>query len=193
MRSILLRGGVLAAISLAAACNSIIGVDDVSLVPPDAAPLCNVNSNFGLVVSNPSTTDLYRRTSDGGPSLLFLLNTDTKPDVLDVSLYDNMGGHGILNKVGSYTLTAGDAKLETCGICVGVYVDFDRDTSMFSQSYLALAQGSLVLTTVDSTRMAGRLQGLKFRHVNNSGGSTKDINDGCFVTIDDVQFDMTYE
>src|SRR5689334_4463312 len=79
---------------------------DVELSPdavPAPPPDCRVNPDFGLVVSNTATTILTRR-SDGGPNLLFLLNTDTKPDALAIQLYNNMGGHSILNSVGSFTI-----------------------------------------------------------------------------------------
>lgn len=190
----LCRLGAVASSALTAACTSLIGVEDVELAPPDAAPpaRCDVHPEFDLVVSNPATTVLSRRSSDGGPSLLFLLNTDPKPDALSVLLYDNMGGHGVLNAPGTYSLTAADAKLETCGICVFVYGDYDRASSTFSQTFMALGQGSLKLTKADSAGLTGQLQGLKLRHVDVSGSTTKEVADGCAVAVDDVRFDLSY-
>ncbi len=187
----LLRRGLAALLPLATACNAIVGVEDVSLGQPDAGVSCTVHPDFDLVVSNPATTKLDRH-SNGGPSLLFLLNTDAKPDALSLMLYDNMGGHGAFVAGQTYPITAGDSRLETCGICLGIYTDFDRSTNTFSETFMALAQGSLTLTTSDSTRLAGQLQGLKLRHVDLSGSTTRDLDDGCLVAIDDVRFDMTY-
>lgn len=186
--------GAAAAIALATACTAVIGVEDVELAPPDGPPAatCSVNKEFELVVSNPSTSVLSRRSSDGGPSLLFLLNTDAKPDALSALLYDNMGGHGVLNAPGTYLLSAADAKLETCGICLFVDADYDRSAGTSSQTFMALGQGTLTLTTATTTRMVGRLGGLKFRHVDISGSVTREIADGCTVAIDDVRFDMSY-
>lgn len=190
----LFRHILIASLSLFAACTTVLGVEDVDLAPTDAGPTvtCSVAADFDLVTSNPATTVLSRRSSDDGPSLLILLNTETKPDALSVMLYDNMGGHGVLNKPGTYLLGPADSKLETCGICAGIYADYDRDTNMFSQTFMALAQGSLILTTADASGLAGRLQGLKFRRVDISGNVTREISDGCTVTIDDVRFDVTY-
>ncbi|HWU90318.1 MAG TPA: hypothetical protein VN253_23800 [Kofleriaceae bacterium] len=193
MRSIrtLLRRVITIALPLAVGCNAIIGMDGVSLETPDAGAICDVNSSFGLVNSNPATS-ILRHTASGAVSLLLLLNTDAKPDSLGMLLYNNMGGHGILNAPGSYLINTADSRTETCGICLGVYADFNSSTSMFSQTYMAKGQGTLTLTTADNTKMVGRLQGLKFRRVDISGATTQEINDGCMVTIDDVHFDLPY-
>lgn len=153
---------------------------------------CGVNPDFGLVTSNPATTILSHRMNDGGPNMLFLLNTDARPDALSLDLYNNMGGHGVLNAPGSYALGAADARLETCGLCIAIYTDFDSSTKMFSGAYLALGQGTLTLTKADATGLAGRLQGLKLRHVDLSSNTTKETGDGCSVTVEDVRFDMPY-
>jgi hypothetical protein len=181
------------------ACNAMLGVDEVSLERPDAgvaAPApdagihCNVSSSFPRVASNSSTSDLDHSTT-GAPSLVILLNTDTTPDVLGLLLIDGKPGRGVLNTPGSYALAASDSKLETCAICLRIYVDVDKDGNA-AETYMALGQGSLVLTAADSTRFAGRMLGLKFRHVDNSGSATREVSDGCTVAVDDVEFDMTY-
>lgn len=187
------------ALALTSACNTLIGMEDVELAdeepPPPPPPTCNVAERFGLIASNPETTSLIHRggTSTGGASLLFLLNTDARPDSFVMQLYDNMGGHGVLNAVGNYTVTAADAKLETCGICLLVNTDFDSSgAGSFRETFMAQAQGTLSLTTATTTRLAGRIQRLKLRRVDNSGGVTREVADPCSVTIDDVVFDMPY-
>ncbi|HEX7838566.1 MAG TPA: hypothetical protein VF469_13920 [Kofleriaceae bacterium] len=186
----MLRGGLAALVALTAACNAILGVNDVTQeldAGVDARP-CNVAPDFTLVAATPTTSALSHHTTGGGTGLAFLLNADTKPDTLAMDLYDSMGGHGVVNAVGSYTLTSGDAALATCGICVGVYADFDSGTKTFSQTYFAAAQGTLKLDMFDATGIAGSLKGLKLRQVDLSGGTMRDIAGGCTVTIEDAEF-----
>ncbi len=187
--------GMLALTSLGGGCNALIGIEELELEPPVDAPAatCNVAARFGLISSNPSTSTLTRRSSDNGPTLTFLLNTDSKPDVLSLPLYANMGGHGVLEAPGTYALTTGDAKLETCGICALVYTDYDRTTSRFLETFMARAEGTFTVTAATSTRLAGRIQRLRFRRVDLSGGATRELDDPCSVIIDDVVFDMTYQ
>lgn len=131
-------------------------------------------------------------TSSGAPSMIILLNADTKPDALGMVLYDNLGGHGVLNARGTYALTAIDTKSEDCGLCVGIYVDFDSSANKFAENYWALAQGTLTLTKSDTTGLTGRLQGIKVRHVEIANRVTPESVDGCTSTIDDVEFDLPY-
>jgi hypothetical protein len=200
---IIARGGLAALASLTVACNSLVGLPDVSPQTVDAGPrpdapvdtpMCDVASSFSLISSNPSTS-ILTRTSTGAPNMLFLLNADAKPDALQVLLYSNLAGHGNLTTPGTYSLTAGDAKLETCGICAAVQTNFDNNaTPKYSQTYFALTQGSLTINSATTTtRLVGRMQSLKFRRVNLSSSGTVDVNDGCLVTIGDVEFDMMYQ
>lgn len=188
------RCGLAALIALATACNPILGVANVVPEAVDAAvdtpppPRCDVAADFTLVAATPSTSALRHHMTGGGASLLFLLNNDPKPDALAMDLYDSMGGHGVVNAVGSYNLSTSDAVLASCGICVGIYTDFDSNGNTFSQTYFAAAQGTLKLTMFDATGISGSLKGLKLRQVDLSGGGTRDIPGACTVTIQDAEF-----
>lgn len=183
----------IALLVLATGCNSILGVEDVELnSQPDGGGQCDVISHFASISSALAGTNLIHG-SRGNPSLLFVLNSDPKPDSFSLQLYDNLGNHGVLNAPGTYSINAADSKLETCGLCVLINTDFDSSKSEFSQTYLAEAQGSLTLTKADATGLAGSMTGLKLRHVDISGASTTDENDGCEVTVDRVSFDVMYE
>lgn len=194
---LIIGGGLAAVVSLTAACNAILGVDDVTAEPaagpmgpdagPDATP-CDVAGDFTLVAATPSTSVLNHHMAGGGASLLFLLNADAKPDALAMDLYDSMGSHGVINAAGAYSLTSGDAVLASCGICIGVYTNFDSSAKTFSQTYFAAAQGTLKLDTFDATGISGSLRGMKLRQVDLSGGTTRDITGGCTVTIEDAEF-----
>jgi hypothetical protein len=195
----IVRGGLVALVALTAACNAVLGVEDVTPLPdatsPPDAQSCDVAPDISLVTSNPSTSTLTHHASDSGVDLAIRLNVDAMPDAMDMGLYDSMGGHGIVNAVGTYSLTAADSKFETCGICITVFTNFDASSSTFSQAYMASAQGSLTLTRADTTGMTGRLQGLKLRQIDQASlmsGTTKDASGGCTVTIEDVEFTMSY-
>lgn len=181
-------------------CTSLLGVEDVELVAPDAGiepdasinnAVCDVDPRISLVTSNPATTVLSRNNS-GGASMALFLNTDTKFDSFGLSLYDNMGNHGALNAPGTYALTAADTDIATCGICVTVFANYDSATKMPSQIYFAEAAGSLTLIDADATRFHGRLQNLQLRHVNKVGSNYVSANDSCRIALPDVEFDMTY-
>jgi hypothetical protein len=188
------RGFLAALVALTTACNPILGVNDVVPEPVDAtidmplSPRCDIAPDFTLVAATPSISALSHHMTGGGASLLFLLNNDLKPDALAMDLYDSIGGHGVVNAVGSYTLNTSDATLASCAICVGIYTNFDSGTKTFSQTYFAAAQGTLKLTTFDATGISGSLKGLKFRQVDLSGGAMRDIAGGCTVTIEDAEF-----
>jgi hypothetical protein len=192
----MLRGCIVPLAALTAACNAMLGIDDVTpesvmTTRPDAgidAQRCDIMSNFTLIAATPSTSVLNHHMTGGGASLLFLLNNDPKPDALAMDLYDSMGGHGVVNAVGSYTLTVSDTALASCGICVGVYTDFDSSTKTFSQAYFAAAQGTLKLDMFDATGISGSFKGLKLRQVDFSGDNMREIAGGCTVTIADAEF-----
>jgi hypothetical protein len=197
-----LWGCVAVSAALNNGCNIMIGLEEVTLSPPDgalpdAAPPdaaeCHVDSTIQLVVSNPLTSIAIPPSEEHGPIVVFALNTDPRPDMLSVSLYPNMGGHGAFVAPGTYDLTQADATAATCGVCALVLVDFDRDTSRPAATFMALSQGHLSLTVSDATRIAGSMRNLRFRHVELSGGSTEEIGDSCTVAINDVRFDLTYE
>jgi hypothetical protein len=181
----------LAIIALSAAgCNTVLGVDDVALGSPDATA-CDVDSHFQTVSAATAPAASLSHIGTNVPFLLILLDRDTRPDSLILRLIDNMG-HGMVNMPGpTIQLTATDAKPETCGICASIEADFDSTTKTFGGTYAALGQGDLSLTTADTTRLAGSLHNLKFRHIDPSGGN-RDIDDGCTVTIDTVEFDLMY-
>jgi hypothetical protein len=190
--SLLLVTPLAAALALTSACTELIGVEEVELEAPPPPPVnCSVSPRFSLISSNPTTSRLSRR-ADGGPSMIFLLNADAKADSLGALLYPNMGGHGALEAPGTYAITAADSKFETCGICLLVNTDFDTTTSKFLETFLAEPQGTLTITTATTTRLAGHLRGLKFRKVDLSGGTTREVSSPCSVAIDDVYFDMEY-
>lgn len=209
------RWAVLAAV-LSAGCNTVLGIGNlapppdgavsqpgpsdggladaspVDGAPLDAPPDCRVKASLGTIVATPSTALLDRR-ADGGATLLLLLNIDPTPDVLLLALFDNEGGHQVLHAPGTYPLTAADARDETCGICVPIIADVDLEEGTGVQLFFALGQGTLTVERADAAGMAARARNLTLRRVTISGGVTRDVNDGCAVTLDELRFDLPYE
>jgi len=185
--------GLLLVTSSAVGCNAVLGVDDVApiLDAGQNATSCGVDAHFSMVSPDPAAGASLIHLGSGAPSLLIVLHAEANPDALFLRLYDNMGGHGVVNAPGTYQLLAGDALPETCAVCTFIDTDFDRSTNTFSGTYAALARGELKLTVASATRLAGTLRNVQYRHVDTSG-ATRDINDGCMVTIDTVVFDMAY-
>lgn len=200
MGDVMVCGGIAVCLAPIAACNAILGIDDVTPVMPgtsvpDArieAVRCDVAANLTLISATPSTSLLTHHMTGGGVSLAFLLDSSARPDELAMDLYDGTGGHGVVNAVGSYGITASDAALASCGICVGVYTDLDASARTFSQAYFAVSQGTLKLDVFDATGISGSLKGVRLRQVDLSGGSMRDVVGGCTVTIGDAEFTATW-
>lgn len=182
LNHLLFRGILIIAIaSLAIACNNLLGMEDVSLG-------CYVDSDIKQIVSNSSTT-LVRSMDSSFSSLEFKLNGNiNSPAQLNVELFNRFGQHGDLGMSGTFDLTAVDAGgHDGCGICV--WISFDLPSISISQEFWALDQGKLRLDVVDSNRLAGALYGLKLREVIMVDEDVVDVQNGCSVTIHDIEFD----
>jgi hypothetical protein len=185
---VLLRGGVVVAVAaLIGACNAVLGVEDVALD-------CHVNSDYPLVSSSAMQATLVQFT-DGdfdGPELRVQLETAADVEMV-VRLYDDFPPHGVVNAPGTYQLVMSDAAYKTCGICVAIYSDFPTPTGTESWTYRAFGQGSMTLTVANNARLSGSLHDLKLRHVMpNENPIDVDLDDGCSVSVEDVEFDVPY-
>ncbi|HEX4418087.1 MAG TPA: hypothetical protein VH165_09335 [Kofleriaceae bacterium] len=201
-RTVVVLAAVVALVALCSAsagCTAVLGIDDVALQSsgpaPDGGgnPGCKIASHFAQVTASPATS-MVSHADDGGATLFIDLNDDAKPDSLFLELRDGGGGHGVLNGNGTYSLIAGDTALGTCGICVIVSADYDSMTQSTAQTYVPRAMGDLQINTASATQLVGAMHGLVLRHVNldTNSGTTTDVNDGCTVQIDEVDFNMTY-
>jgi hypothetical protein len=173
----LLRGGVIIVLaSLTIACNAILGVEDVS-------PICQVNSDITLVVpdAQASLSTFQEKSGLKVPELVLRLDANAK---LTIEPYGQTSG--------TYKLTADDAQYESCMICVFINASSDMATGSALQSFWALGQGELTLTRADNIGLAGMMRDLKFRQVTRTDADFTEVNNGCTVTIHEVQFDMLY-
>ena len=51
----------------------------------------------------------------------------------------------------------------------------------------------MTITRADGRGLTGHMDNLRLRHVDFSSGAQRELNDGCFVDIELVVFDMEYE
>jgi hypothetical protein len=187
----LYSGIIVVVTSLTIACNTLLEIDDVSLLNPDASIQdCHVKSDFSMILSDPVTTTLTHNNPQYpmAPVLDFPIATGT---ILEIGLFDNIGGQRIVTARGDYQLTPADATGENCGICVLIQVEF-TDMDLVTRKFHSDGTGKLVLTKSDSTGLAGEMHSLTLRHVNDADGVTTDVNDGCRIAIDTIKFDMLY-
>jgi len=179
------------ALGFTAACNSVLGVADVTLAPdaPDRSG-CKLDERYPLITLSSSTADLTRDT-DGSPSIFTALGN---ADALLISLHDNKGGHGMLQAPGIYQLTSADSKLETCGFCVLAGADYSATTKSFAQDYVASTHGQLQITTATTTQLIGSIQDLVLRHVrlDTAMNTTTPVEDGCTTTMSEIDFNLSY-
>ena len=167
---------------------------DAPPAPPDAPPSvnCRIASHIARIVSAPGTSFLVHRDFDGGTSLFFQLNDDPRPDAFQVDLYNGEGGHGTLDTIGAFAVMPQDAQLTSCGLCLLGFTDVIFDGTDRA-TYFGLSQGTMTITRADGLGLTGHMENLRLRHVDFSSGGQRELNDGCFVDIDQVIFDMQYE
>jgi hypothetical protein len=184
----IIRCGMLAVLpSPLVACNALLGVENVSAVD------CHARPDFPQISSSTSAT-ILSHFMDGtvtGPELDFSFDADGTGllDDLIIRLYDKSPPHGVLNAPGDYDLFPSDATLQSCGICITIHVDFRTPLEAGVDVYRAIGQGHLKLMKADTTGMAGSLNNLKLRMVDDND---VDVNNGCSITIEDVEFDAAY-
>ena len=174
---VFIRGGAIVGVAaLATACNAIIGVVDVS-------PICQVDADIKLVMSGAQASlSTYQDKGATASELVMPLNANAN---LTLDLYDTT--------VAVHPLTMTDAQFDTCNVCVYIESNSGTATGMMPQALWALGQGELTLTKADSTGLTGSMQGLKLRQVTTAQVAFTEIDNGCMVAIDDVQFDLPYD
>jgi hypothetical protein len=180
-------------LSSSVACNSLLGVDDISTLMTDAAVDCHSQPNFQMLSSATSTTTLFQFKDNIGTGpeldLMVAAGGDSKRSTLIMRLY-NGSSHGVLNAPGTYSLLPADAQFPpSCGICISLQVDFRTPLEAGIDVYNAFGMGTLILMKADSIGMTGSLHNLKFRPVDDND---EDVNNGCFITMEDVEFDAVY-
>jgi hypothetical protein len=160
----------------------------------DSAPVsCKASSSYGAVT--PTTQEAHSAMDmDGNPNFwVFLdLNADTTPDIMLVDLYSGYGAFeaGIPAAGTTVQLTGDEVHPGTCGACVSIQVDY-TDNGPADDYYLADG-GTLNLTSVTATSLAGNLSNVTFKHMNvDSEGIATAHPDGCTATLTSIAFSAT--
>lgn len=153
---------------------------------------CKASSSYGAVT--PTTQEAHSAMTMDGPNYwVFLdLNADPTPDIMLVDLYGGFGVFeaGLPATGGAFQLTGDEVNPATCGACVSIQVDY-TDMGPADDQYIADG-GTLNLTSVTATSLAGNLSNVTFRHMNvDSSGIATPHPDGCTATLTSIAFSAT--
>jgi hypothetical protein len=160
---------------------------DARIVGVDAPVECLADAAYG----SPTLAEVYAgRDADTNPETAYVngsLNTDY--DDLTVELYKGYGAFETTELVPTtVTLGGDDANYDTCGACVMLYANWDRDLEQAEQLYIGIG-GTLNITQV-SPNLTGNLVNVTFEHiVEDADGSYVKAPDNCLSSIASVSFD----
>lgn len=159
---------------------------DARIVGEDAPVQCEALAAYGT----PTLADMYAgRDLDTNPEAAYVngsMNTDY--DDLTVELYK---GYGVFTDTEivptTVTLSGDEANYDTCGACVMLYANWNRDTSEAEQLYIAIG-GTLNITQV-SPNLQGNLLNATFEHIVEDVDGYVKAPDNCMSSIESVSFD----
>ena len=177
--------------------------DGPTIITPDAPGGGNVDAsqpaNCALAAelgTAPPSSETFFVIPEGEtvPALYYTgapLNQDAMPDILWVDLWDGYGAfeNGFPTAGTTIQLTGDEAGADTCGACVSVWADA---TQQSREDYFATG-GTLQLTSVSQTSVAGMLTNVTFAHVNIDEQSlaTTPHPDGCTSALTSFSFSGT--
>ena len=127
----------------------------------------------------------------GGPSSYSIdnqLTNDPTYNVISLEAYKVGAFAGGFHTAFPVTiqLTGNELDSATCGACVlgfgGVH------NSSWTGSYFATG-GTVVLTALSKTRIAGKLKNITLTHISYGAEHTTPLNDGCNTTVEELDFD----
>lgn len=164
----------------------------------DSTPVaCTVSASLGAATLSGQQAgwqnDMATPPAPAYYGLLGALNADAAPDLLSIELYKFDGGAfaaGFPTSSTTIQLTGAETGYDSCAACALVYADYTQGSD--PQAYLASA-GSMTLTSVSTTSMAGSLSNVTFRHVDIDATTfaSTDNADGCTATLSSVSFTAT--
>lgn len=188
-----MRRSLFVFVTVLAACGDDGGssVVDARQVGVDAPVECTAEAAYGT----PTAADAYAgRDVDTNPELVYYngsLNTDY--DDLTIELYKGYGAFTDTEIIPTTVQLSGDeAAYETCGACVLIYANWNRETEEADMVYLAIG-GTLNITQV-SPNIQGTIINASFVHVFiDEEGASSPSPDACASTIESVAFDAVVE
>ena len=157
----------------------------------DAPVECQAEAAYGM----PTFADAYAgRDLDTNPESAYYngsMNMDF--DDLTIELYKGYGAFAETEIVPtSVQLTGEEADYFTCGACVLIYANWDRDAEEAEMVYLAIG-GTLTISQV-SPNLQGTLLNASFVHVDiDDEGASMPSPDACASSIASASFDAVVE
>lgn len=167
------------------------GSPDARIVGMDAPVECLAEVAYGT----PTLADAFAgRDVDTNPELVYYngsMNADY--DDLTIELYKGFGAFTETEIVPTtIQLTGDEADYYTCGACVLIYANWNRDTEEAGMVYLAIG-GTLNLTQV-TPNIQGTLINASFVHVTiDEEGASSPAPDNCASSIASTSFDVVVE
>jgi hypothetical protein len=167
------------------------GPTDARHVGSDAPVECAADAAYG----SPKGADAYAlRDADTNPENIFYngsMNMDY--DDLTVELYKGYGTYADTEIVtGTVQLTGDESAYDTCGACVLIYANWDRDAETADMTYLAIG-GTLNITSL-SPNITGNILNATFVHVDiDSEGVSTPSPDACMSSVASFSFDTMVE
>ncbi len=160
---------------------------------------CTATASYGSPTLSTATADAEYLGSGSSQDTGFLeyylngLNTDSTPDLLEIDLYSGYGafesGTGLV-RTGTYTLgTGGETMFSTCGACV--VIDTDLSSQNVVTDFYFATGGTLTLTSVGTSSLAGSLSNVTFAHVDAGSDSTGSPIPGDTIAADGCQSAIT--
>lgn len=157
----------------------------------DAPPAanCTAAATYGSVT--PTLQEAYSYTEEGDTSPYAItsfadLNSDPSPDVLLIEYWAGIPPFGdTLSVPTSPIQLAEQSDYATCGACVLIQTDYTQAGG--THDYLATG-GTLQLTMLSPTKVAGTLTNATFQHVNIEGFTSTPDPDGCTSSIGSMSF-----
>jgi hypothetical protein len=121
------------------------------------------------------------------------INADAAPDISTILLFDGFGvfaAGGIPPGAQTINITGDEAQFATCGACLLAGTDADAEGA-FIDDYL-VTSGTLNLTSVTQTSIAGTITNAVFTHVeiDQETAMSTPASDGCSAQIDSIAFNV---
>jgi hypothetical protein len=163
------------------------GTTDARIVGMDAPVECQAEASYG---TPPAGEPYATRDLDVNPeNMLYNASMNMDYDDLTIELYKGYGAFETTEIVpGTVQLTGDEAAYETCGACVLIYANWDRDAQEAEMTYLAIG-GTLNITSI-TPNITGNILNASFVHVDiDEEGVSTASPDLCASTISSFAFD----
>lgn len=157
----------------------------------DAAAACEIPANLGTVTGIAKVDALWATDGNNVTNLYEVDNVLTSDPVYDVISLE-------VYKLGAFAagypttfpvtvpLTGAELDFATCGACVRGFGDVTG--AAWKGEYFATS-GSVTLTALSKTRIAGKLVNVTLVHVRQGTPHTRPLNDGCMTFVGELAFD----